>query len=94
VHSLGLVDALEIVPVVDDARQEADHLGSVETAQERGVDNAVQLESPDGEDGAVDQQLGVHNFRHSAAFNRDEGALRNDPAALVPHLIAQRHRNH
>lgn len=65
-HLLCLIDALEIIPVLDEAGQQADHLGAVERVQQRGVHNAVQLEATHGEDGAVHQQLGIHNFRHFA----------------------------
>lgn len=63
-HLLCLIDALEIIPVLDEAGQQADHLGAVERVQQRGVHNAVQLEATHGEDGAVHQQLSIHNFRH------------------------------
>lgn len=65
-HLLCLIDALEIIPVLDKAGQQADHLGAVERVQQRGVHNAVQLEATHSENGAVHQQLGIHNFRHFA----------------------------
>lgn len=65
-HSLCIVDALEVIPVLDEAGQQADHLGAVERVQQRRVHNAVQLEATHGEYGAVHQQLGIHNFRHFA----------------------------